>query len=163
MHKSIQLTEEYISGFFLCVTVAVVICNVLLRKLFGYSLYWAEEVSTTCFIWSVFVGASAAYKNHMHIGIDVLVRALPTVLERTVNLAVHVFMLILTSYLAWMCLSFMQNSSTKTTPVLEISYVWVVSGILIGFVLMAVMALVFSYQAFIDLVKPTDTQGEKGA
>ena len=65
--------EEILCGFFLVAMVSLVIVNVLLRFIFNYSITWAEEVSTICFVWSVFVGASAVYKHKMDIGIDVLV------------------------------------------------------------------------------------------
>ena len=64
--------EEIISGVCLVVMVGLVIVNVLLRFICNYSITWAEEVSTICFVWSVFVGASAVYKHKMDVGIDVL-------------------------------------------------------------------------------------------
>ncbi|MDC0948499.1 TRAP transporter small permease [Gammaproteobacteria bacterium] len=155
MKRALQNTEEYVSGFFLVVTVSVVIVNVLLRKLFGYSLFWAEEVSTNCFIWSVFVGASAAYKENLHIGIDLLSRLLPESLRPLVGLLINGTMLVLTLYLAWLSVAFIEASSSKTTPVLEISYAWIAAALLIGFLLMAFSACQFIYRDFRNLTAET--------
>ncbi len=143
--------EEFISGFFLCITVLVVVVNVFLRKVFGYGLFWAEEVPTACFIWSVFVGASAAYKRHMHIGIDMVLQKLPPLLQQNMAIFINAIMLMLNSYIALLSYQLMQASSTKTTPVLEISYSWLVGGIFVGFALMAITSAVFLGQNFVKL------------
>ncbi|PIE62794.1 MAG: C4-dicarboxylate ABC transporter permease, partial [Desulfobacterales bacterium] len=69
-YKILNNLDLVVSGFFLSVTVLVVIFNVALRYIFRDGLFWAEEVSTTAFIWSVFIGSAAAYRHKMHIGID---------------------------------------------------------------------------------------------
>ena len=69
--------DPILSGFFLCITVLVVIVNVALRYLAHGGLFWAEEVATTSFIWSVFIGTAAAYRHKMHIGIDFVTRIGP--------------------------------------------------------------------------------------
>ena len=66
--------EEILSGLFLIIMVLLVILNVILRYVFNQGIYWAEEVATICFVWSVFVGASATYKHRMDIGIDFLIK-----------------------------------------------------------------------------------------
>ncbi len=140
--------EELMSGFFLSITVCVVVLNVFLRKIFGFSLFWAEEVSTACFIWSVFIGASAAYKRHMHIGIEMILQKLPPLLQKNMAIFIDCIMLTLNAYIAFLSYQFMQSSGTKTTPVLEISYSWLVGAIFIGFVLMTITAIVLLLKNF---------------
>ena len=69
--------EEILCSVFLITMIALVIVNVFLRYLFNYSIFWAEEVATICFVWLVFVGASATYKHKMDMGIDVLITKTP--------------------------------------------------------------------------------------
>ena len=38
------------------VTILLVIVNVITRKLFNYIIIWSEEIATSCFVYSVFVG-----------------------------------------------------------------------------------------------------------
>lgn len=51
--------------------------QVFSRYVLNHSLFWAEEVGRMCLVWITFLGATAAYRRHHHVGIDVLVRRLP--------------------------------------------------------------------------------------
>lgn len=59
------------------VTILLVIVNVITRKLFNYIIIWSEEIATSCFVYSVFIGAAYAYRKHQHVGVDLLVERLP--------------------------------------------------------------------------------------
>lgn len=60
------------------VTILLVIVNVITRKLFNYIIIWSEEIATSCFVYSVFIGAAYAYRKHQHVGVDLLVERLPS-------------------------------------------------------------------------------------
>jgi TRAP-type C4-dicarboxylate transport system permease small subunit len=47
------------------------------RFLFGYSLFWSDEVTRFLLIWVAFLGMSVGVRRGAHPGIDSLVRALP--------------------------------------------------------------------------------------
>jgi TRAP-type C4-dicarboxylate transport system permease small subunit len=51
--------------------------QVFSRYLLNHSLFWSEEVGRICLVWISFLGASAAYKRRVHIGVDFLVVRLP--------------------------------------------------------------------------------------
>ncbi|MHC1743487.1 MAG: TRAP transporter small permease [Syntrophobacteraceae bacterium] len=51
--------------------------QVFSRYILNHSLFWAEEVGRMCLVWITFLGATAAYRRHHHVGIDILVRRLP--------------------------------------------------------------------------------------
>lgn len=51
------------------VTILLVIVNVITRKLFNYIIIWSEEIATSCFVYSVFIGAAYAYRKHQHVGV----------------------------------------------------------------------------------------------
>ena len=87
-----------LSGFFLCITVMVVIVNVALRYLFNSGLFWAEEVATSSFIWSVFVGAAAAYRYRMHIGIDFVAKIGPRAWRAVIAVIIDSLMLIINGF-----------------------------------------------------------------
>ena len=74
--------EEILCSVFLVTMIGLVIVNVFLRYLFNYSIFWAEEVATICFVWLVFIGASATYKHKMDIGIDILITKTPEQVEK---------------------------------------------------------------------------------
>ena len=125
--------EEILCGFFLVSMVSLVIVNVLLRFLFNYSITWAEEVSTICFVWSVFVGASAVYKHKMDIGIDVLILKLPLQGQQYVRLLVRFLLLLINGYIFYMSIVFTSIAWVKPTAVLGVSSAVVNSALIVGF------------------------------
>lgn len=135
--------EEIISCFFIMITVVVVIMNVILRYGFNVGLYWAEEVATTSFVWSVFIGASACYKRNMHIGIDMIKELFPVKAQRIIDLIVHFLLLLINGYITYLSFIFIQQSAEKRTAVLGMPASYVSASLLIGFGLMGIHSLIF--------------------
>lgn len=135
-----------LSGFFLCITVLVVIVNVALRYLFHGGLFWAEEVATSSFIWSVFVGAAAAYRYKMHIGIDLVTKFGPPPWRTLVRGVIDCLMLVINGYIVYLSIFFIQANKLKRTPVLDIPALYVNLALTVGFTLMTIYALYFLYQ-----------------
>ncbi len=143
MNSMIKNFEEIIGGIFIVITVSVVILNVVLRYFFNIGLYWVEEVATTAFVWSVFIGVSAAYKRKMHIGIDILTNILPQTFQPFVAVVVDLLMIVINGYIFYLAIIFTRASSIKPTAVLGISSAWVSSAILVGFALVTFHAIRF--------------------
>lgn len=140
-----------VSGFFLSTTVVVVIANVLLRYLFQSGLFWAEEVATTAFIWSVFVGAAAAYRYKMHIGIDFVKSIGPKPWRILTSVIIDLMMLVINGYIAYLSVLFIQANKLKRTPVLDIPAIYVNLALTTGFSLMAAYALFFLCRSTLEL------------
>lgn len=141
-----------ISGFFLCITVLVVIVNVVLRYAFQGGIYWAEEVATTSFIWSVFVGSAAAYRYKMHIGIDFVTRIGPMRLRAFITVLIDLMMLAINGYIVYLSILFTLANRLKRTPVLDIPAMYVNLGLTAGFTLMSVYAFVYFCQDLRKLI-----------
>ncbi len=67
--KSSPFTE-YASGFFLLLITVLIIAQVFTRYVLNSSLTWSEELSTYCYVWSVFLGSSAIIYSDGHLKID---------------------------------------------------------------------------------------------
>ncbi len=147
MRKSIkdilQNLELILSGFFLSVTVLVVILNVILRYGFQSGLFWVEEVATTSFIWSVFIGAAAAYKNKMHIGIDLITKLFPERIRELISIFINLLMVIINGYIFYLSTLFIKANSLKRTPVLDVPALYVNLAISVGFGLITFYAVIF--------------------
>lgn len=59
--------------------------NVVSRYLLGTSLSFTEEITTNLFVWSCFIGASAAAKRGAHLGFDLLLMYMPKKASRIVS------------------------------------------------------------------------------
>lgn len=66
----------------LAAMVALVFGNVVLRYVFNSGIAVSEELSRWLLVWLTFLGAIVALRQHAHLGVDTLVRALPPVGKR---------------------------------------------------------------------------------
>ena len=67
------------------IAVIATFLNVICRYFFNHPIYQAEEIATSMFVWLVFIGASACFKENMHVGIDCLVNLLPAKMRKWVE------------------------------------------------------------------------------
>jgi len=141
--KILQNYEVLISAMFLSVTVLVVIINVILRYLFQGGLFWVEEVATTCFIWSVFIGAAAAYKYKMHIGIDLITKLFPEKARELISIFINFLMVLINGYICYLSILLIQANSLKRSAVMDIPSVYINSAITVGFGLITIHAVQF--------------------
>ena len=57
-------------GSLMLVGVALSFSNVVARYVFGYAIFWAEEVLVFLAIWGVFIGMAAAAYERAHLNMD---------------------------------------------------------------------------------------------
>ena len=127
----------------LCVSVTtiLVLVNVFLRYFMNTGIYWSEEVATMCFVWCIFVGSAAAYKNGAHLGVDLLVKKLPKIPRAIVKILVDILLIAINGYILYLSVKFVSTSYQKPTAVLAISSAWVSSSLIVGFGLTTVYAI----------------------
>ncbi|MDT0594971.1 TRAP transporter small permease [Glaciecola petra] len=142
--------EEIVCSCFLVTMITLVIINVFLRYLFSYSIFWAEEVATICFVWCVFVGASATYKHKMDMGIDILITKTPPTIEKAVRFGTGLLLLALNGYIFYMAIVFTKIAWVKPTAVLGISSAALNSALVVGFGLITFYTIRFLYR---DILK----------
>jgi len=140
--------EEVLAGTFLVVMVVTVIANVILRLFTSYSLYWAEELATICFVWAVFIGASASFKHKGDLAIDVLVKQLSLNWQRRVRLLVWTILLVLNAYIFVISIVFTVIAYGKPTAVFGVSSAVFNSALVVSFGLISVHAARFLWQQF---------------
>lgn len=149
--KFLSNIEEFIAGTFICITVLSVILNILLRTFTGRSISSAEEIATTTFIWSIYIGGAACYKHKMHIGIDMIVQLLPKKSRKVFNLLVNIFVLLLNSVLLYLSIIFTKSAIFKPTNVLGISSAYVNSALIVGFGLITIHSISFTLKCVKEL------------
>ena len=87
----------------LCLAVMVVLVfgNVVLRYVFNSGITVSEELSRWLMVWLTFLGAIVALREHSHLGVDTLVRAMPPLGKRICFVLSYTLML----YADWLLLS----------------------------------------------------------
>ena len=82
----------------LAIMIVLVFGNVVLRYAFNSGIAMSEELSRWLLVWLTFLGAIAALRQHSHLGVDTLVRALPP----AGKLACFVLSYVLMLYADWL-------------------------------------------------------------
>lgn len=80
---------DYIAAILLAVMTILVFMQVLFRYWLHLPLDWGEEVSRYLFIWAAMLGAAIAMKRRAHFGIDLLVKVLPSSVQRCVAIGIN--------------------------------------------------------------------------
>jgi C4-dicarboxylate transporter DctQ subunit len=78
---------RWVMGMLMLAGVAICFANVLARYVFGYALFWAEEVMVFLIIWGVFIGVAAAAYERAHLSMDLFSRTFRPGVARAVNAA----------------------------------------------------------------------------
>ncbi len=134
--------DAYFAGFMFAVTLTIVIVNVFTRYFFKYVIPWGEEVATSCFVYTVFIGAAWCLRTHQHAGVDLLVDRLPLTARKVVHLITDLIILTLNGYITYLSVLFVNSSRIKTMPILKISSVPLNLSLTFGFGLMAIYSLI---------------------
>lgn len=138
--------DEFVCGAALITMILLVIINVFLRYVFSYTISWAEEVATICFVWCVFMGASATYKHKLDMGIDFFINKVPTHFTHFVKLITGALLLAINGYIFFMAIVFTRIAWEKPTAVLGISSAVVNSALIVGFGLVTFYTIRFMYR-----------------
>lgn len=155
MKNALKNLDAYIAGAMMIVTIVLVIVNVITRKLFNYIIIWSEEIATSCFVYSVFIGAAYAYRKHQHVGVDLLVERLPAGAQIT-----NALLVIINGYITVLSVQFIQSSWIKRMPITKLPSSAVSTALVIGFGLMTIYSLVIFIK---DLKSGNKLDGEVDA
>lgn len=131
------------SGCCFLICTALVLVNVFLRYFMKTGLYWSEEVCTSCFVWGVYLGAAACYKRQMHLGVDILVKKLPGMIQKIVTIIIDILLVVLNAYITYVSCIYVTMSYTKPTAVLNISSAYISTSLIVSFVCMTIFSVKF--------------------
>ena len=169
----IRNLDAVITGTTLTICVFLVNANVIMRYFFNNPIRWSEEVVTSLFVWTVFIGSAYAYRKHAHLGVDVLVNLFPknakvvvTNIVRVLELLVLTMLTVISSQYVYN-LIYNRNGKLKIvlTDMLRIPKWWTGIAVPIGFGLSVLYSLYFMYKDIKALRNnsATNTKEEGGA
>jgi|WetSurMetagenome_2_1015567.scaffolds.fasta_scaffold70571_1 tripartite ATP-independent transporter DctM subunit len=116
---------DWFAALAVVVMTLLVFFQVVNRYMIGGIVPWTEEVSRILFIWITFVGAYIALKANSHIAVSTLFdRFTPKNREKISNILILLVFYFI-GYLFWLSLKVIPATVGTTTPVLEISYLYI--------------------------------------
>lgn len=147
MREFFKRLELYIGSLFISVTILVVIMNVFTRYFMDFTYFWAEEIAVGCFVWTIFLGTAAAYREKALIGVEAIVVLLPEKIRKAVEVFTFSLLTVLSGLMFYLSSTYVFSSS-KITAALEVSYIYIYLAIVISFALMTLYSLIYTYEAF---------------
>lgn len=108
----------------LAAMVVLVFGNVVMRYALNSGITVSEELSRLAFVWLIFLGAAVALKEHAHIGIDTLIRALPPKVAKACVLAGYLLMILACALLFQGAWAQSVLTWSAVTPAAGISMAW---------------------------------------
>jgi TRAP-type C4-dicarboxylate transport system permease small subunit len=109
----------------LAVMLVMVFGNVVLRLFFNTGIDLSEEIPRFAFVWMTFLGAIVGMRKRAHLGVDMLVQALPVLGRKVcwgISQAVMLVCCLYIVYGTWLQHEIIQGNAS---PVAQISMLWV--------------------------------------
>ena len=111
------------------------------RFVLGLPLSWSEEFQKFGHIWMVFLAIPVAYRRGAHIGMDIVYRMLPAPARRAIGFAIELMWLAMAVCIVLFTFQIMQIARMQDSPGLGWRMDYVYSGMVIGSVYLAIVAL----------------------
>lgn len=146
--------DAIVTGAAIIGMTGLVIANVFMRYFLNMPFTWSEEVATTFFVWSIFIGGEVTFRKRAHLGVDVLVKIMPEKLKKFVNLINGVITTAILSILTYTSVIYMLASMNKKSNVLLFSVLWYTVPVVIGFGVSLIWSIIFMVRDF--TVKPKE-------
>ena len=101
--RTVTNLDAVICGVTLTICVILVNLNVIFRYFLNNPIKWTDEVVTSLFIWTVFMGSAYAHRRHAHLGVDIVVNLVPAGPRKVIELIMdilQILILILLTYIS---------------------------------------------------------------
>lgn len=95
--------DAIITGTTLTICVILVNVNVVFRYILDNPIKWTDEVVTSLFVWTVFMGSSYAHRKKAHLGVDIVVNLIHGKARRIIEFVMsflQILVLILLTYIS---------------------------------------------------------------
>lgn len=116
---------EVVMVLCLVVMLVMVFGNVILRLFFNTGIDLSEEIPRFAFVWMTFLGAIVGMRRRAHLGVDILVQALPVLGRRICWGLSQAAMLVCCVYIVYGTWLQHEIIEGNASPVAQLSMLWV--------------------------------------
>jgi TRAP-type C4-dicarboxylate transport system permease small subunit len=111
--------DAVIAAFFAAILI-ITILQVLLRYGFNASVLGGSEAMEGIFIYTTAIGAAAAISRRQHININFMVKLMPIVLQRAVDVLAHSLVAFLNGVMIYYSVAWISKVGNNESPVMRI-------------------------------------------
>jgi tripartite ATP-independent transporter DctM subunit len=140
VQRALRAASDAVSVVLLGAEVLILFASVVARYVLGSPLGWADELSTTLFVWLAMTGAVSAAARERMMRITVAERLVGPAVRRGFERGAAVVTLVVSAVAVHGGLAFALEEAELLTPSLEISGAWRASAVPVGFAAIGVLA-----------------------
>ncbi len=146
--KAIDVVIKYILVLLMAVISFLGIFQVVMRTI-GSVPAWTEESIRFLFIWSICIAAAIGVKEHIHIGIDVVVNLLPKMGRKMMEILVQLILIVFDAFIIVYGFTLVSKTVAQPSPALRLpmSYVYLAIPVL------GILGAFYSAQEIIRLIR----------
>lgn len=159
--------DAIITASTLTICVILVNLNVIMRYVAKSPLPGSEEIVTSLFVWTVFIGSAYAYRMHAHLGVDIVVNHLHGTTKSVVSwivsileLGILIMVTVISAQYAYHLLYVRGSYKPTVTDVLRIPKVYTGIAVPIGFGLSTIYSIYFMLTEKLHIVKKKNVEDD---
>ena len=114
--------------------IVVTLAQVIFRYVIAAPLPWSEELARYCFVWIVFLGGALGLSRGIHLGVDLLVNAMPAPARRAMDALVSALIAGFAVTVIYASLPVLNMNMFQRSPALgvQMTYIYVAIPISMG-------------------------------
>ena len=101
--------DAIICGVMLTLCVILVNVNVIFRYFLSSPIKWTDEIVTSLFVWTVFMGSAYAHRRHAHLGVDIVVNLIHGKSKDVIALVVSILEMAILLLLTYISAQYVAN------------------------------------------------------
>ena len=101
--------DAVICGTTLTVCVVLVNLNVVFRYFLNNPIKWTDEVVTSLFIWTVFMGSAYAHRRHAHLGVDIVMNLIHGNARQVIEFVMDIIQILILALLTYISAQYVCN------------------------------------------------------
>ena len=101
--------DAFICGFTLTICVILVNLNVIFRYFLNSPIRWTDEVVTSLFIWTVFMGSAYAHRRHAHLGVDIVINLIHGNTRKVIEFVMDILQILILILLTYISAQYVCN------------------------------------------------------
>lgn len=113
------ILDGVIASFFAAILL-ITILQVMLRYGFNSSVLGGNEAMEGLFIYTTAIGSAVAVRKRLHININYIVSLLPILIQRIVDVVVHLLIAFLNSAMIYYSVAWISKVGSNESPVMRI-------------------------------------------
>jgi TRAP-type C4-dicarboxylate transport system permease small subunit len=117
---------------------------------------WTEEAIRFLFVWASCVGAAIGIKEHIHIGIDVIVNLLPKLGQKICAILVQLILLGFDAFIIKVGFQMVAKTMTQASPALRLPMAYVYLAVPV----MGILGIWYSVLEIIKLIREKEAKAD---